>query len=86
MGNGASTSHLHIPLVESDDQVCRDLYAAARDDDIEAVAKLLPLAKSKGVINKVRSVCGGHRLALLDTPCLQLRLFLTHLLVCEAES
>ena len=55
MGNGASTSHLHIPLVESDEQVCRDLYAAAHDDDIEAVAKLLPLAKSKGVINKVPS-------------------------------
>lgn len=54
MGNGASTSHLHIPLVESDDQVCRDLYAAAHDDDIDAVAKLLPLARSKGVLNKVR--------------------------------
>ena len=40
-------------IVFSDEEVCLDLYNAAMYDKLDEVARLLPLAKEKGVVNKV---------------------------------
>ena len=39
--------------VESDEKVCLDLCNAARKGKLDEVTRLLPLAKAKGVVNKV---------------------------------
>ena len=39
--------------VESDEKVCLDLFKAALLGKLDEVTRLLPLAKNKGVINKV---------------------------------
>ena len=49
MGNEASSDE----IVESDETVCDDLYNAAIYGKLDEVTRLLPLAKEKGVIDKV---------------------------------
>lgn len=41
--------------VESNSQVCLDLWQAAEDGKLDEVTRLLPQAKKKGVLNKVWS-------------------------------
>ena len=46
--------------VRSDEKVCRDLLNAARDGKLDEVTRLLPLAKEKGVVNKVMHGVNTH--------------------------
>ena len=39
--------------VESEENVCEDLFMAAYNGKLDEVIKLLPLAEEQGVINKV---------------------------------
>ena len=47
--------------VTSDEKVCRDLFNAAGNGKLDEVTRLLPLAKEKGVVNKVMHGVNTHR-------------------------
>ena len=47
--------------VESDEKVCDDLRRAAYNGKLDEVTRLLPLAKEKGVVNKVMHGVNTHR-------------------------
>ena len=40
-------------IMRSDDKVCDDLFNAAHNGNLDEVARVVHLAKEKGVVNKV---------------------------------